>query len=1356
MARVSAGILLALLALGSAALHTYAQDTIASVASGVPDLSILVSVVGLCPPILAAVTDPNTEVTVFAPNNQAFLTAIQNLGLSPDSLLNSQDLICGILQAHIVPSIIPSSAATATPISVPTLLPGFNVTIFRAADGTVMVNEARVLAADVPAGKSVVHIISAVLLPPSLIALLPPSMEVSPSPSPPDAPTIASVASSIPELAALVSLIGACPDLLAAATNPNTTVTVFAPSNQAFSSVAADLQELIGTGPDVLCEILSYHIVPVVVKAADVPTIATSVPTLLPGSNLTVEQNAGSVTVNDATVVTADIIAGLSVIHIVNKVLVPASLRPNATSESIVSVISAIPDLSILTAAVAACPPLFSAANNSGTTVTLFAPTNEAFSAALLSLNIAAEDLLGDEELLCSVLSYHVVAYPVYAISVPETQTLLPSLLPGYYLLAERNLTNVTVNDASVTTADIPASFSVVHVIDKVLLPSLLFPNTTIASTVEPIQQLSTFYAVAQYCPAILAAGTNPNVTLTVFAPTNEAIAQALLALNVTADELVSDEELLCSVLTYHVLSYPVYSKDIANLTNPVVGTLNGADVSIRTFNDFVSVNTAYVTLADITAGKSVVHIIDDVLLPPSLRDSTIASVASSQPQFSALVAALAYCPDLLAAVSDSNTSVTLFAPTNEAVNITLKLINESLESLLNDTDTLCAILSYHVVDDIIKAVAVPTDATELPTLLNSTNVTIVRDTTGNVVVNNAKVVTADVVAGISIVHAIDRMLLPPALSPNTTIAGIASGVPELSTLLAAVSLCPDLLDAASDSETSVTLFAPTNSAFSDLLEQLNVTSALEIDNSLLCGILSYHLSPSIYFFDDIPSSQILVPSLLDGAILLLEKNSTTAIITVNNATVITPDVRAGWSLVHVIDQVLLPSHLLPNATIASGLTPIKELSTLLSAISECPSLLEAVTNPATAVTIFAPTDQAFALALVELNLTAEELFADQETLCSLLSYHIIGAVINSADLPLTPIEAPALSGGSLAINKTTNSFEVNNVTVTFADIKAGLSVVNIIDRVLTPPPEAPVETIASVAASVDMLSTLVAAVSNCPSILAAASDPYTAVTLFAPTNNAFNAALAALNVTATDLLSDETLLCSILSYHIVRAKILAADVPVNATEIPTWFNNEPITVSKIGGVVVVNNAKVLAADIIAGLSIVHIIDHVLLPSYVKDLLPTIAGAAAGVPDLSTLLTVVSASPSILAAATNPLTEVTVFAPNNAAFEAGLPALTAALNITTEQLLASPRVLTAILQYHISPSIIPSNIIRTSPISVPTLLRQNLSARRVGSSVLINNANVVVPDVAVGYSLVHVIDQVLLPPNWEALLKPLL
>eukprot|EP00798_Chlamydomonas_sp_ICE-L_P019304 gene19304-25952_t len=146
--------------------------TIASVASTVPDLSILLKAVSKCTPILDAAQDPDTMVTLFAPTNMAFENALAALGISAEDLLADTETLCDILKYHVVPAastadLIRSTDATETIIDAPTLLTGQTVAISKVGDD-VMVNDAKVVTPDVEIGSnSIVHIIDAVLLPPS-------------------------------------------------------------------------------------------------------------------------------------------------------------------------------------------------------------------------------------------------------------------------------------------------------------------------------------------------------------------------------------------------------------------------------------------------------------------------------------------------------------------------------------------------------------------------------------------------------------------------------------------------------------------------------------------------------------------------------------------------------------------------------------------------------------------------------------------------------------------------------------------------------------------------------------------------------------------------------------------------------------------------------------------------------------------------------------------------------------------------------------------------------------------------------------------------------------------------------------
>ena len=97
----------------------------------------------------------------------------------------------------------------------------------------------------------------------------------------------------------------------------------------------------------------------------------------------------------------------------------------------------------------------------------------------------------------------------------------------------------------------------------------------------------------------------------TVFAPTDEAF-KAVPAK--TLDALAKDKALLISVLTYHVVPGKVMAADVKN--GPA-NTVQGAPVSLYRSGTFVTVESAVVTTADLDASNGVVHIVDQVLIPP-------------------------------------------------------------------------------------------------------------------------------------------------------------------------------------------------------------------------------------------------------------------------------------------------------------------------------------------------------------------------------------------------------------------------------------------------------------------------------------------------------------------------------------------------------------------------------------------------------------------------------------------------------------------------------------------------------------------------------------------------------------------
>ena len=142
-----------------------------------------------------------------------------------------------------------------------------------------------------------------------------------------------------------------------------------------------------------------------------------------------------------------------------------------------------------------------------------------------------------------------------------------------------------------------------------------------------------------------------------------------------------------------------------------------------------------------------------------------------------------------------------------------------------------------------------------------------------------------------------------------------------------------------------------------------------------------------------------------------------------------------------------------------------------------------------------------------------------------------------------------------------------------------------------TPAPTNDDKDIVSLAVNTEFLSTLVAAVQAGELVDVLQGDgPFT---VFAPTNDAF-AALP--EGTLETLLKPENkdMLVSILTYHVVAGKVMSTDLSDGMKA--TTVNGAPITIGVSDAGVMINNAKVTAADIAASNGVVHVIDTVILP----------------------------------------------------------------------------------------------------------------------------------------------------------------
>jgi transforming growth factor-beta-induced protein len=243
--------------------------------------------------------------TVFAPTDDAFAALPAG---TVDELLKPENKqkLTDILLYHVVSGSV--MAADVTALTSATTVLGKDVAV-KVDMGNVYINEAKVIITDIATSNGVIHVIDAVLLPPSDDAMM-------------EKNTIVDIAVADGRFKTLVAAVTAAE--LVETLSGEGPFTVFAPTDDAFAALPAGTLDslLLPENKQQLTDILLYHVVSGKVMAADVVTL-TSAPTVL-GKDVTITVKDGSVFLNDTVqVIITDIEASNGVIHVIDAVLLP-------------------------------------------------------------------------------------------------------------------------------------------------------------------------------------------------------------------------------------------------------------------------------------------------------------------------------------------------------------------------------------------------------------------------------------------------------------------------------------------------------------------------------------------------------------------------------------------------------------------------------------------------------------------------------------------------------------------------------------------------------------------------------------------------------------------------------------------------------------------------------------------------------------------------------------------------------------------------------------------------------------------------------------------------------------------------
>jgi transforming growth factor-beta-induced protein len=536
----------------------------------------------------------------------------------------------------------------------------------------------------------------------------------------------------------------------------------------------------------------------------------------------------------------------------------------------------------------------------------------------------------------------------------------------------------------------------------------------------------------------------------------------------------------------------------------------------------------------------------------------------------------------------------TVFAPNDAAFE---KLPEGVLEALIANPTVLAELISYHAISGEVYATDLKSGSVE--TLLSGKSVIVNVSGSGVTLNSSSNVVGTDYYVTNGVVHIIDEILIPEGFElPKNNLVGIAASTTDLSMLVEALTLFPDLVEVLSR-EGSFTVFAPTDDAFAALLAAIGQTSLEDVPESVIRSILEYHI---------ITTNSIMSGDLSDGqtAEAVSGEQISVAInqdgVFISGSKVLTADIEANNGVVHIIEDVMVPPSIAPVVgTIVAPAYFNKNFSTLIAAVGaaneDILSLLLSNGPGNQGLTLFAPTNAAFeAAGITELP--------DGATLSAVLKYHVIDGTVREDDLPTTSSGATpvtTLGGDFYLTNKSAGVFINGKTEVVATDIEGSNGVVHVINVTLVPPSSSVVEIAQSF--DPDEFTQLVAAVARTsgedPDLLAALSGEG-AFTVFVPTDAAFEALYTALGVASVDDIPLETL-TAVLQHHVIATpKVFSSDLESGLTG--TLNGNIAIdasagTITDGSGGVANLSAEAAFLDVLGTNGVIHVIDKVLIPA---------------------------------------------------------------------------------------------------------------------------------------------------------------
>ncbi|MCB9051624.1 MAG: fasciclin domain-containing protein [Lewinellaceae bacterium] len=413
--------------------------------------------------------------------------------------------------------------------------------------------------------------------------------------------------------------------------------TVFAPTDAAFDALPAGaLDALLADPTGALAQVLLYHVLGAEVLSTDL--MDGQMAATLQGADITVTIDGGNVFINDAMVTVADLRADNGVVHVIDAVLLPPAQvdlpitfdDPNVNYDlvdfggnaSAIVVDPTDPDNMVGRATKTGNAELWAGTTMGGdglANAVPFADADTKMTVRVWSPDAGTPIRLKVED----------ATDPGISVETEATTTVAMA-----WETLEFDFSNEAANTAPINFANTYDKISIffnfgttgadagekTYYWDDVEFGAKVTVVDIVVNSPDH-ETLETAVIQAELADDLSGAGP-----FTVFAPTDAAFA----ALPAGAlDALLADPTgVLAQILLYHVLGAEVYSTDLADGQSAT--TLQGEDITVTITGDDVFINDAMVTVADIPADNGVVHVIDAVLLPPSLNSIDILPAAEN------------------------------------------------------------------------------------------------------------------------------------------------------------------------------------------------------------------------------------------------------------------------------------------------------------------------------------------------------------------------------------------------------------------------------------------------------------------------------------------------------------------------------------------------------------------------------------------------------------------------------------------------------------------------------------------------------------------------------------------------------